>query len=108
MAKLLKTLQDARRIGEEQSSEFSLSLSGNFHSTIEKKVKTMEVIKRSVTVKGKAIYDVEELLGRLLVVRQQRGVDIADVFKYEMSPVPPSLIDEYRNLRKGDIHLVIK
>ena len=91
-------VQDALRIGEEQSSEFSLSLSNNFHPTIKKKVKTMEVIKRSVTVKGKAIYDVETLFGRLLVVGQQRGVDIADVFQYELSPVPPSLIDEYGNL----------
>ena len=42
------------------------------------------------------------LFSRLLVVGQQRSVDIADVFQFELSPVPPALIDEYSCLRKGD------
>ena len=42
------------------------------------------------------------LFSRLLVVRQQRSVDIADVFQFELSPIPPALIDEYGCLRKGD------
>ena len=42
------------------------------------------------------------LFSRLLVVGQQRSVDIADVFQFELSSVPPALIDEYGCLRKGD------
>ena len=40
-----------------------------------KKVKTMELLKKAVTVKGKAIYDVVTLFSRLLVVGQQHSVD---------------------------------
>ena len=49
----------------------------------------------------KAIYDVESLFSRLLVVGQQRSIDIADVFQFELNPVPPALIDKYGCLRKG-------
>ena len=68
----------------------------------------MELLKKAVTVKGKAVYDVETLCSRLLVVGQQRNIDMADVFKSELSPVPPSLINEYGCLRKGDKAVRVK
>ena len=84
-------VQNALAIGSEQSRQFSASLSSEFH----KKVKTMELLKKAITVKGKATYDVVTLFSLLLVVGQQRSIDIADVFQFELSPVPPALIDEY-------------
>ena len=101
-------VQNALAIGSEQSRQFSASLSSEFHKTIKKKVKTMELLKKAVTVKGKAIYDVVTLFSRLLVVRQQRSVDIADVFQFELSPVLSALIDEYGCLRKGDKAVLVK
>ena len=100
-------VQNSLAIGSEQSRQFSASVSSEFHKTI-KKVKTMELFKKAVTVKGKAIYDVVTLFSRLLVVGQQRNVDIADVFQFELSPVPPALIDEYGCLRKGDKAVLVK
>ena len=52
-------VQNALAIGSEQSRQFSASLSSEFHKAIKKKVKTMELLKKVVTVKGKAIYDIE-------------------------------------------------
>ena len=54
----------------------------------------MELLTKAVTVKGKAIYDVVTLFSRLLVVGQQRSIDIADVFQFELSPIPLALIIE--------------
>ena len=52
----------------------------------------MESLKKAVTIKGKAVYDIETLLiSRLLIVGQQRQIDIADVFHFEMSPGPTAL-----------------
>ena len=101
-------VQNALAIGSEQSRQFSASLSSEFHKTIKKKVKTMELLKKAVTVKRKAIYDVVMLFSRLLVVGQQRCLDIADVFQFEMSPVPSALIDEYGCLGKGDKAVLVK
>jgi len=47
----------------------------------------MVLLKKAVTVKGKAIYDVETLFSLLLVVGQQRSIDIAAVFQFELSSV---------------------
>ena len=101
-------VQNALAIGIKQSRQFSASLSSEFHETIKKKVKTMELLKKAVTVKGKAIYDVVTLFSRWLVVGQQRSIDIANVFQFELSPVPPALINEYGCLRKGDKAVLAK
>ena len=61
-------VQNALSIGSEQSRQFYASLSNEFHKTINKKVKTMDLLKKAVTVKGKAINDIETLFCRLLVV----------------------------------------
>ena len=58
-------------------------------------------MKKIVMVNDNAIFDIETLFARLLIVSQQRGVDVTDIFQYERSPVPPSLIDEFGCLRKG-------
>ena len=68
----------------------------------------MELLKKAVTVKGKAIYDIETLFSRLLVVGQQCSIDIADVFQFELSLVPQGLINEYGCLRKGDKTVLVK
>ena len=55
-------------------------------------------VKKAVTGKVKAFYDMEVLS---LVVGQQHGIDLTDAFDHELSFVPPSLIGEYGYLRKG-------
>ena len=100
--------QNALAIGSEQSRQFSTSPSSEFHKTIKKKIKAIESLKKAVNVKRKTIYDIETLFSRLLVVGQQRNIDIADVFQFELSPVPPGLIDEYGCLRKGDKAVLVK
>ena len=39
-------------------------------------MKTMQEMKKVVIVNGKAIFDIETLFTRLLVVGQQRGVEV--------------------------------
>ncbi|KAL8573957.1 hypothetical protein ACOMHN_029404 [Nucella lapillus] len=93
-------VQDALKIGSTQSEQFAASLHGTFHGPIERKVKAMQEMKKVVVVKDKAIFDIETLFVRLQIIGQQRGVKATDIFKYELSPVPPSLIDEFGCLRK--------
>ena len=45
-------------------------------------------MKKVVIVNGKAIFDIETIFARLLVISQQRGVDVTYIFQYERSPVP--------------------
>ena len=71
-------------------------------------MKTMQEMKKVVIVNGKTIFDIETLFARLLDVGQQRGVEVTDIFQYELSHVPPSLIDEFGCLRKGDKTVLVK
>ena len=72
MASDTVNFQNALAIGDEQSRQFSASLSSD------------------------------------LDVEQQRSIDIADVFQFEISPVSPALIDEYGCLREGDKAVLVK
>ena len=65
-------VQDALHIGSTQSKKFAALLPSAFHSKIERKVKNMQEMEKVVSVNGKAIFDI----ARLLVVRQQRGVEV--------------------------------
>ena len=95
-------VQDALHIGSTQSEKFTALLPGAFHSKIERKGKTMQEMKKVVIV------NVETLYARLLVVGQQRGMEVTDIFQYELSPVPSSLIDEFGCLRKADKTVLVK
>ena len=67
-------VQNALEIGTKQCQQLSASLSADFHKTLKKQVKTMEVLKKSI--EGETIYNLETLFTRLLVVGQKRGIEI--------------------------------
>ena len=94
-------VQDAVEIGQDMRTRFASSLPGGFHHPIKKTVKTMQVLKRGVKIKGNTVYDMEAVFARLVIVGRNRNVDLADVFQHELCSVPPSLIDEYGCIRKG-------
>ena len=84
------------------------SYPGGFHHTISSKVKTMQSMKRKATVNSKPVYDLDPFFGRLLIVGQKRDISIADLFNYELAPVPPSLINDYGCLRKSDKSIIVR
>ena len=65
-------------------------------------------MKKVVIVNGNAIFDIETLFARLLVVGQQRGEEVKYIFQYERSHVLPYLIDEFGCFRKGDKTVLVK
>ena len=88
-------------IGCRMASMFRTSLPTGFHATISSPIKTMEHMKKGVKVGEKTIFDLETIFLRLLTIGQQRQIDLAPIFMYELCPVPSSLLDEYGFLRKG-------
>ena len=55
----------------------------------------MQDMKKVVSVYGKGMFDIDTLFARLLVVGQQRGVEVTDMFQQELSRVTRSLIDGF-------------
>ena len=54
------------------------------------------------------MYEIEVLFGRFLVLQVHRGLEFDYIFEFELSLVPPSLIDEYGLLRKGVKAIIVK
>ncbi len=92
---------DSGNIGDRMSAEFRASLPAGFHGTISSPIRTMDHMKKGVKVGDKTIFDLETIFLRLLTIGQQRQMELAPIFHYELCPVPPSLIDEYGRLWKG-------
>lgn len=94
-------VDNALAIGQAMASKFSGAVPDGFHSPIKKSVVTMETLKKRVKVGDVSVFDTEKLYARLLVISQSRDIQLSEVFKHELSPVPSALFDEYGDMRKG-------
>ena len=71
--------------------------------TISSPIKTMTVIKKQNKSKQvRPVINLENIFLRLLIVGQQRQIELEPLFAYELCAVPSSLIDEHGCLRKGN------
>ena len=93
---------DAVSIGDKMLSVFRKSLPSGFHAKMSSPVKTMEYLKRGVKVGEKTVFDAESIFLRILMVGQQRHLQLAPIFSYQLCAVPPSLVDEFGCLRRGN------
>ena len=62
----------------------------------------MEHLKGGVKIGDKVVFGLESIFLCLLVVVQQREMELLPVFGYELCAVPPSLMDEYGCLWRGN------
>ena len=82
-------------------TDFRKSLPAGFHAKLSSPVKTMEKLKHGIKIGDQVVFDLESIFLRLLLVGQQREMELP-IFGYELCAVPPSLVDEYGCLRKGN------
>ena len=94
-------VRDAAELGTEMLRSFYKDMPSGFYNSIRKRVTTMETAKKGVKVGDGTVFDMEKLYGRMLVVSQQRHIDLRRVFSYELAPHPLSLFDEFGDMRKG-------
>ena len=83
-------------------TDFRKSLPAGFHAKLSSPVKTMEKLKHGIKIGDQVVFDLESIFLRLLLVGQQREIELLPIFGYELCAVPPSLVDEYGCLRKGN------
>ena len=68
----------------------------------------MEKLKQVIKVGDKTVLDLDAIFLRLLIVGQQRQLQLDTVFQHELCAVPSFLCDEYGCLRKGNKAVVVK
>ena len=52
---------------------------------------------------GETVFDSESIFLRILMVGQQRHLQLAPIFSYQLCAVPPTLADEFGCLRRGNM-----
>jgi predicted nucleic acid-binding protein len=92
-------VHQAVKIGKEQMAVFENSLPSGFYGTITKQVVTLNAAKKSIKVGGKDIYDVNLIYTRVLGLQQSRDVDLANILRHELSPLPTSIFKETGEMR---------
>ena len=90
---------DSIFIGEKMEREYIASLPDGFYNPISSPITTMSVSKKQVKDKQfRLVIDLESIFLRLLMISQQRQMEIEPLLAVELCAVPPSLIDEHRVL----------
>ena len=74
-------------------------LQEHFYNTIQKTVVTMKEMKKKVKTGVVVLYNKEVICSCVICLLNAKQIDLKDIFKYELSPVPLSLFDENGNSR---------
>lgn len=96
-------------ICDRMGRKYIAGLPGGFYEPISSPIKTMEVVKKkNVSNKTRPVIDLENIFLRLLMIGQQRQMELRPLFSHELCAVPPSLTDEHGCLYKGSKSGVVK
>ena len=100
---------DSISIGEKMEKEFIASLPNGFYNPISSPIKTMSVLQKRMQSKNvRPALNLESIYFRLLMIGQQRKIELDHLFAYELCAVSSSLIDENGCLRKGSKSDIVK
>ena len=96
-------------IWEKMEGDFIKSLPDGFYKAISSPIKTMCMLKgQSKNTRSKPVIDLETIFLQLLLIGQQRKIELGPLFAYELCAVPPALIDGQGCLRKGNKSGLVK
>ena len=88
--------------GEPMVAACRNTLPSGLYSKLTSPVNTMEHLKKGVKIGDKVVFDLESIFFRLLIVGQQRDMELMPIFGCGLYAVPPSLVDKYGCLHKGN------
>jgi len=86
-------------IGKAQMVLFEENWPSGFNTPIPKQIVTMAVALKSVRVGDKNVYDVNLIYSRVLGVQQTRSINLTDVLKHELAPIPTSMFKDDGEMR---------
>ena len=99
-------------IGKRQHSDFVNSLPEGFHNKISSKIITMKSAKNSVQSGELKIFNTEVIYSRVMCLLSIGRVDLEEVLRFELSPIPLSLFQKNGEMRpptaKSDLKEALK
>ena len=95
------SVDNAVEIGKQMEEEFSTNLPEGFYSTIHRKVKTLPSDKKSVKVGDVEIFSTEAIYARVMCLLSIGSINLEEVLKHELSPVPSAIFLETGDIRSA-------
>ena len=89
----------AVEIGKAQMVHFEESWPSGFNTPIPQSIVTMAVAEKSVRVGDKDVYDANLIYSRVLGLQQSRSIELKDVLKHELAPIPTSMFKDNGEMR---------
>ena len=86
--------------------EFMSKLPTGFQEPLKKRVVTLEAMNK-VKLGDTNAHVMEKLDVHLLLVSQNRGIELCELFSYELYPMPSSLFYGYGDMRKGNKAILV-
>ena len=99
---------DSVKIGEQQRKKFEASWPDLFYASIKKEVKTMKIGKKSSKDREIEIYNTELIHSRVMCLLSMGRIQLDDVLKYELSPIPLYLFESNGEMRPSKIKSYLK
>ena len=102
-------IDQAIGIGTRQMEELERKLPKVFYGTIQIKVETMAVMKKSIKVGDSKVYNTNLIYSRVIGLQtSSRDVNIEEVMSCELSPVPTALFNDTGERRISKSNTVLK
>ena len=95
-------------IGEKQMKIYEANWPESFYSSIAKQVVTMAEKKRRTRIGSNATYDTSLIFTRVMCLMASRDVDVKDVFRHELAPIPTSLFTDSGDMRLTKTKSILK
>ena len=93
-------VDNALSIGKQAMKDYESKWPESFYDTLPKLVNTMALAKKHVSIGSAKVHDTNLIYSRIIGLQASgRDMDLSDILKYELSPVPTSLFHDTGNMR---------
>ena len=102
-------VDNAITIGNTQVQEFLSKLPDGFYDKLSKKVQSMAVVRKSVTIGEIDIIDTALIYSRVIALQlSDSSIKMDNVLRYELAPIPTSMFHESGDMRIAKGKSVLK
>jgi len=95
-------------IGVKQMKEYEEQWPDSFNKPLSKQVVTMAVSRKQIKVGQTPVYDTGLIYSRVLGLQAVRDINLKDILKFELAPVPPSMFEDNGDMRITKSKAVLK
>ena len=95
-------------IGLKQMEQYEAQWPSSVNKPLTKQVVTMVASRKHIKVGQVPVYDTKLIYSRVLGLQKVRDINLKDILKFELAPVPPSMFEDNGDLKITKSKSVLK